>query len=117
MVSRRAFMGSLITSPLLHGETGDLEWSSVEDTGRLLRRKKTSPVELTRACLNRVEKLNSKLNAFITVTADEALDAAATLHREAQAGRWRGPLHGIPIALKDLYDTTGVRTTAASRQW
>jgi aspartyl-tRNA(Asn)/glutamyl-tRNA(Gln) amidotransferase subunit A len=48
---------------------------------------------------------------------DQAVEAAKTLEREAQAGRWRGPLHGVPIALKDLYDTAGIRTTAASRQW
>src|SRR5262249_52660916 len=58
--------------------------------------------------------LNSKLNAFITVTADSALAEARAAEADIQRGRWKGPLHGIPIALKDLVDTAGVRTTAAS---
>ncbi len=73
-----------------------------------------SPVELTRECLSRIERLNPKLNAFITVTADSALTEARQAEAEIQRDRWRGPLHGIPIALKDLIDTAGVRTTAAS---
>ena len=80
----------------------------------LLRGKKLSPVELTRACLARIEKLNPALNAFITVTAEAALEQARAAEQEIQRGAWRGPLHGIPIALKDLIDTAGVRTTAAS---
>jgi aspartyl-tRNA(Asn)/glutamyl-tRNA(Gln) amidotransferase subunit A len=80
----------------------------------LLRPKKISPVELTQACLEQIEKQNPALNAFITVTADSALDAARTAEAEISRGEWRGPLHGIPISLKDLIDTAGVRTTAAS---
>ena len=80
----------------------------------LVRTKKVSPVELTRACLARVEKLNPVLNAFITVTAEPALEQASKAEQEIQRGGWRGPLHGMPIALKDLIDTAGVRTTAAS---
>ena len=79
-----------------------------------LRSKSLSPVELTRECLARIEKLNGKLNAFVAVTADSALQEARTAETEIQQGRWRGPLHGIPIGLKDLIDTAGVRTTAAS---
>lgn len=79
-----------------------------------LRRKEVSPVDLTRACLERIEKLNPILNAFITVTAESALAEARTAEEEIARGEWRGPLHGIPIALKDLIDTAGVRTTAAS---
>src|SRR5207302_1382395 len=77
-------------------------------------RKKISPVEITRACLVRIEALNPLLNAFITVTAESALAEARQAESEVQKGMWRGPLHGIPIALKDLFDTAGVRTTAAS---
>lgn len=80
-----------------------------------LQRKEVSPVELTRACLQRIEKLNSALNAFITVTADSAMDDARRAESEIARGGWRGPLHGIPVALKDLIDTAGVRTTAASK--
>lgn len=79
-----------------------------------LRRKEISPVELTRACLERVEKLNPALNAFITVTAETALAEARAAETEIGCGDWRGPLHGIPIALKDLIDTAGTRTTAGS---
>lgn len=79
-----------------------------------VRGKKVSPVELTRDCLTRIEKLNPILNAFITVTAESALEQARAAEQEIQRGGWRGPLHGIPIALKDLIDTAGVRTTAAS---
>jgi aspartyl-tRNA(Asn)/glutamyl-tRNA(Gln) amidotransferase subunit A len=82
----------------------------------LLRRKKISPVELTQACLERIEKLNPTLNAFITVLADSVLAAARTAETEIARGEWRGPLHGIPISPKDLIDTAGVRTTAASER-
>src|SRR6204780_3686949 len=79
-----------------------------------LRRKEISPVEPTRDCPDRIEKLNPALNAFITVTAETALEEARLAEAEIARGDWRGPLHGIPIALKDLIDTAGVRTTAAS---
>src|SRR6202020_2940683 len=70
--------------------------------------------QLVQACLARVAKYNPQLNAFITVMGDQALQQARELDAEAQAGKWRGPLHGVPIGLKDLFDTAGVRTTAAS---
>jgi len=79
-----------------------------------LKRKEVSPVELTRACLDRIEKVNPSLNAFITVPAESALAEARTAEIEISRGEWRGPLHGIPVALKDLIDTAGMRTTAAS---
>ena len=87
---------------------------SILETSKLLRSRQVSPIELTRECLARIEELNPKLNAFITVTADSALDEARQAEAEIQHGEWRGPLHGIPLALKDLIDTAGVRTTAAS---
>lgn len=79
-----------------------------------LQKKEMSPLELTRACLDRIEKLNPALNAFITVMAESALEEARAAEIEIARGEWRGPLHGIPIALKDLIDTAGTRTTAAS---
>jgi aspartyl-tRNA(Asn)/glutamyl-tRNA(Gln) amidotransferase subunit A len=82
----------------------------------LLRQKKISPVELTQECLARIEKQNPALNAFITVTADSALAAAGAAEAEITRGDWRGPLHGIPLALKDLIDTAAVRTTAGSKR-
>ena len=81
---------------------------------QLLHERKVSPVDLTEACLRRIEQLNPELNAFITITADSALTEARAAEAEIQSGQWRGPLHGIPIALKDLIDTAGTRTTAAS---
>jgi aspartyl-tRNA(Asn)/glutamyl-tRNA(Gln) amidotransferase subunit A len=87
---------------------------TIVELGPRLRRKEVSPVELTRACLDRIEKLNPALNAFITVTAESALSEARAAEIEMSRGEWRGPLHGIPIALKDLIDTSGIRTTAAS---
>ncbi len=101
----------------MRGADLGIEWKSAAEVAALLRGGKTSPVDLTRLCLERIEKLNPRLNAFVTVTADRALAEAKTLEAEARAGKWRGPLHGIPIGLKDLYDTAGVRTTACSRQW
>jgi aspartyl-tRNA(Asn)/glutamyl-tRNA(Gln) amidotransferase subunit A len=79
-----------------------------------LRRGTVSSADLTRACLARIDQSQARLNAFITVTRDLALAQASSLDAEARSGKWRGPLHGIPIALKDNIDTAGIRTTAAS---
>src|SRR5712675_3166315 len=87
---------------------------TIVDLAPRLKRKEVSPVELTQACLDRIEKLNPALNAFITVTGESALAEARAAEAEIGRGEWRGPLHGIPIALKDLIDTAGVRTTSAS---
>src|ERR1700746_3614740 len=88
---------------------------TIVDLAPRLRRKEVSPVEVTRSCLDRIEKLNPTLNAFITVTAESALAEARSAKIEIGRGDWRGPLHGVPVALKDLIDTGGARTTAASR--
>jgi aspartyl-tRNA(Asn)/glutamyl-tRNA(Gln) amidotransferase subunit A len=87
---------------------------SIRQISELLRQGSVSPVELAKECLARIEKLNPRLNAFITVTSDSALAQARQAEGEIRRGAWRGPLHGIPLALKDLIDTAGVRTTAAS---
>src|SRR5215470_8656224 len=79
-----------------------------------VQKKEVSPVALTRACLERIERLNPSINAFITVTASSALDDARRAETEIMRGEWKGPLHGIPLAVKDLIETAGVRTTAAS---
>ena len=86
----------------------------IAQTSELIRRGEISPVEVLRDCLQTIERLNPSLNAFITITAHSAQNEAAQAEAEISAGRWRGPLHGIPIGLKDLIDTAGVRTTAAS---
>ena len=87
---------------------------SIAEASDLLRRKQISPVDLTTSCLNRIEQLNPTINAFITVMHDSALAQARAAETEIRAGNWRGPLHGIPIGLKDLIDTAGVKTTCAS---
>ena len=86
----------------------------IGEIAQRIRRKEVSPVEITRACLDRIEKANPALNAFITVMAESALAEALAAEAEVLRGGWRGPLHGIPVALKDLIDVAGVRTTAAS---
>ena len=93
----------------------DLNFLSIESLSSLLRRKKLSPVELTRSLLDRISRLNPHLNAFLTVTADRALADARRAEKEILAGRWRGPLHGVPISLKDNIWTRGIRTTAGSK--
>src|SRR5271157_430157 len=90
---------------------------SLVEAAEQMRNRKLSAAELTRECLDRIERLNPVLNAFITVTPDLAMEQAERADAEIIAGIWRGPLHGIPIALKDLIDVAGVRTTAASNQF
>jgi aspartyl-tRNA(Asn)/glutamyl-tRNA(Gln) amidotransferase subunit A len=115
MMTRRSF-GAMLSAALVRADD-TLALANISSVSDLLRRGKTSSEALVRVCLERIEKLNGRLNAFVTVTADRALADAGRLGAEARAGKWRGPLHGIPIALKDLYDTAGVRTTAGSRLW
>jgi aspartyl-tRNA(Asn)/glutamyl-tRNA(Gln) amidotransferase subunit A len=99
----------------------DLAFASIEEVGKLFRKRKLSPIELTKLMLGRIERLNPKLNAFITVTAELALAQARKAESELFAPRGRmgyrdrGPLHGIPISLKDNIYTEGIRTTAGSK--
>jgi aspartyl-tRNA(Asn)/glutamyl-tRNA(Gln) amidotransferase subunit A len=92
----------------------ELAFLSAVHAAALIKSRQVSPVELTQACLGRIEALNPSLNAFISVTADSALEQAKLAEADVRRGEWRGQLHGIPIALKDMIDTAGVRTTAAS---
>jgi aspartyl-tRNA(Asn)/glutamyl-tRNA(Gln) amidotransferase subunit A len=96
------------------GESQDLAYLTLKEASELVRRKTVSPVELTATCINRIETYNPALNAFITVTKDQAMETARAMEAEQRRGKWRGPLHGIPVALKDNIDTAGLRTTAAS---
>jgi aspartyl-tRNA(Asn)/glutamyl-tRNA(Gln) amidotransferase subunit A len=95
--------------------SGDLAFASGAELGRRIARRELSPVEVTRALLERIERLDARLNAFLTVSADRALTEATAAEREIAAGQSRGPLHGVPMALKDLFDTAGLATTAGSR--
>jgi aspartyl-tRNA(Asn)/glutamyl-tRNA(Gln) amidotransferase subunit A len=93
----------------------ELTSMSLSEAATLIRAREVSPVELTEACLNRIEAWEPTINAFITVTAEQALDTAKAHERAIAAGEWLGPLHGVPIGLKDNIDTAGVRTTAGSK--
>ncbi len=87
----------------------------LEEASRLLRRGKISPVELTDAALDRIALLEPEQHSFITVLKDAARRQAREAAREIARGKWRGPLHGIPVSLKDNFETRGVRTTAGSK--
>jgi|SRR5437667_1828667 len=91
------------------GKSQDLASLTRKEASELLRSKNASPVDLTQACLKRIQTYNSALNSFITVTRDQAIEAARAMEAEQWQGTWRGPLHGIPIALKDNIDTAGSR--------
>src|SRR5579863_9715408 len=109
-----AGQNSQMTNPVSGGQSDDLARLIIREAADLVRKKKVSPVELTRACLARIDRFNPSLNAFITITAESALEQARVAESEVTRGNWRGPLHGVPIALKDLFDTAGVKTTAGS---
>ncbi len=93
------------------------QYSSITEVSELLRQEKVSPVELVTDCLERIEYLNPALNAFITVTAEQALQEAKDAERDINGGNWKGSLHGIPVAVKDFFDTAGIKTTAASKHF
>jgi aspartyl-tRNA(Asn)/glutamyl-tRNA(Gln) amidotransferase subunit A len=88
---------------------------SIEELAPKIAAREISSVEITKACLDVIAERDGALRAFITVLADEALAAAARADADCAAGRYRGPLHGVPVSLKDLIDVAGVPTTAASR--
>jgi len=89
------------------------ELKSIATILRHVRIQNVSPAEVVNACLKRIEQLNPELNTFITVLADQALEQARVAEAEIKAAKWRGPLHGIPVGIKDFYDTAGIKTTAA----
>ena len=93
----------------------ELHHLTIHEARGLLEERTLSPVELTQAYLDRIEQTDEALQAYITVLADGALAEARIAEAEIGGGNYKGPLHGIPIALKDLYDTAGARTTAGSR--
>ena len=96
-------------------DTLEICYMSAGDLSKLVQNKEISPVEIIEAHLTRIDATEPVLNSFITLLADEARGAALQAEKDIQAGRYKGPLHGIPVALKDLYDTGGVRTTSGSR--
>ena len=96
-------------------DTLEICYMSAGDLSKLVQNKEISPVEIIEANLTRIDATEPVLNSFITLLADEARGAALQAEKDIQAGRYKGPLHGIPVALKDLYNTGGVRTTSGSR--
>ena len=95
-------------------QTSALHYASFLDIADQIRRRKLSPVEVTKAQLERIDSLEPKLKAYITILAESALARAREAEREIQAGKYRGPLHGIQIAVKDLYFTSGLATKGGS---
>ena len=120
-LDRREFLGTGAVAAAAYALSGpafaqatDPTALSIADAQRLIRAGTLSPLELVEAYLERIGRFDDRLNAFVTVTGDRAAARASELEAELARGQWRGPLHGIPIALKDNIDTAGVLTTAAS---
>jgi len=114
-ISRRQFALSAAAVLIARGQSQeDLSRLSLAEASRRIHAKTITPTQLTEACLARIAVYNPKVNAFITVLREGALAQSRELDNEQSAGKFRGPLHGIPIALKDNIDTAGIRTTAAS---
>ena len=93
----------------------DLHYLTLAETADLIRTRKLSPVELTNELLKRIETYNPQLSAFITITGDVARAQAKQAEQEIAQGKYRGPLHGVPFALKDIYNTAGILTSGGSR--
>ena len=93
----------------------DLHYLTIRQASELLRRQELSPVELIQAFLNRIDATDGDLHSYLLVLKEQALADARTAEAEILRGGYKGPLHGIPFALKDLYDTAGVRTTSGSK--
>ncbi|MDA2933194.1 amidase family protein [Acidobacteria bacterium AH-259-D05] len=128
-VSRRAFLkGSLAGAAALpavrsawsqaggSASQSDLHYLSIAQAAELIRTKQLSPLELTQAVLDRIDQVEPKVHAFVTVARDEALEAARSAQEEIARGEYRGPLHGIPVGVKDTHYSKGIKTTAGSEQ-
>jgi aspartyl-tRNA(Asn)/glutamyl-tRNA(Gln) amidotransferase subunit A len=114
-ISRRGFTLSVLGALAARGQSQDnLSELTLAEASARLRAGSVTSTQLVEACLARIQIYNPKVNAFITVLREQALKQAKEAEADLRAGRSRGPLHGIPIALKDNIDTAGIRTTAAS---
>src|SRR5919198_2163713 len=95
-------------------DKSELHYLTVAEAARMIRQRKLSPVEYTEAILKRIDAVEPKVHAFITVTRQQALETAKTAEKEIMAGKYRGPLHGIPFGVKDTHYTAGIKTTVAT---
>src|SRR3954471_24972660 len=95
--------------------TNDLHFLTLAEASDLIRAKKLSPLEYTEALIKRIESFEPQLSAFITRTFELARKQASAAEAEIAAGKYRGPLHGIPFALKDIYDTKDILTSGGSK--
>ena len=93
----------------------ELAFLSISEAARLLRRREISPLDLVEASLAQIKQWNPALNAFLIITAQAARRQARRAELELRRGQWRGPLHGVPVSLKDNFCTRGIRTTAGSK--
>ena len=93
----------------------EVAFLTIAEVSRLIEQKKLSPVELTTALIRRTQAIDPQLNTYLLLTAERALDQARQAEREIAAGNYRGPMHGVPFGLKDIYSTAGIRTTGHSR--
>ena len=93
----------------------ELPFLSIGEASRLIKKGEVSPVELTESVLGRISRLDGELNTYITVMGEKAMEAARTAEKEIASGSYRGPLHGIPIGLKDIFVMKGVPATCGSR--
>jgi aspartyl-tRNA(Asn)/glutamyl-tRNA(Gln) amidotransferase subunit A len=95
----------------------DHRYSSIAEVSTAIRQGRVTPAALAQECLGRIQELQPTLGAFITVLSKEALEDAKQADQEIKAGNWKGPLHGIPVAIKDFFDTAGIKTTAATAKY
>src|SRR2546429_1916515 len=95
----------------------DLSWTPLSELSRRLAAGTTSSLEIVEACIERIDALDAKLHAYVEVYRDQAIASAKAADLQRQAGLPRGPLHGLPIALKDLLHIEGRATTAGSKSW
>src|SRR5436190_12215616 len=91
------------------------DYLTIAEAAKLIETRELSPVELAESRLDRIARLDDRLHSFIRVLADSARAEARTAESEIAAGNYRGPLHGIPIGLKDIYETAGIATTGHSK--
>ena len=96
-------------------KTEEFAFTSIAELAPLIQKKEVSPLEVTQAHLDRIDRLNDEYLAYLTILKDAALAAARSAEQEIVNGQYRGPLHGIPIALKDLFAVKGVRMTCGSK--